>query len=243
MMKLTIHTDRSILETNHQTEIFHEGKQSENAKKRMKKLKDALNDGFLENLIEFQLNNPDTDFDLDEEQLNPIRELVSSVTSEVGRALIGLSIMQLCIKAICPEQNIRLHKGGNSGKYNFSWMEGISMRTLDKAYITPVLRKYDLLRLNADGFMMTRSLAENYPYTKLYKAAIRGAKHSWLEIVDQLELKGLDPHKGLNYLISLLANRTIKFSKTSEECLIQITDFATNNDSQTIVNFIKNFIC
>jgi len=87
--------------------------------------------------------------------------------------------IQLTIKSISPEQSIRLHKGSSST--SFSWKEGISMRVLDKNYITPLLRKYKLLRLNADGFMMTRTLAENYPYSQVYKAAIRGAKKEWLQ--------------------------------------------------------------
>ena len=62
------------------------------------------------------------------------------------------------------------------------------MRSLDKTFITPVLRSYDILRTNADGVMMTRSLAENYPYSKLYKAAIRGNRDEWLEIIDLLEM-------------------------------------------------------
>ena len=79
-------------------------------------------------------------------------KLIESVTSEVGRALVGLTILQLCIKSIEPEQNIRLHKGSTNTR-EFSWRDEISMRSLEKKYITPVLREYELLRLNADGFM------------------------------------------------------------------------------------------
>ncbi len=84
------------------------------------------------------------------------------------------------------------------------------MRTLDKSHITPILREYDLLRLNADGFMMTRSLAENYPYSKLYKAALRGGKSEWPEIVEDLESGELEALIGLKHLIALLINRSNK---------------------------------
>jgi len=45
-----------------------------------------------------------------------------------------------------------LHKGSVNSN-SFSWVDGISMRVLDKNFVTPVLRKYNLLKLNADGFM------------------------------------------------------------------------------------------
>ena len=85
------------------------------------------------------------------------------------------------------------------------------MRVLDKCFITPSLRHHGLLRLNADGFMMTRSLAENYPYTKLYKAMLRGGKTQWMEIVDQLELGLLDPEAALRQLVILMINRSEAF--------------------------------
>lgn len=34
---------------------------------------------------------------------------------------------------------------------------------------------------------MTRSLAENYPYSPVYKANIRGARLEWLSIVEAIE--------------------------------------------------------
>jgi hypothetical protein len=136
----------------------------------------------------------------------------------VGRALVGLTVLQLCVKAIEPEQSIRLHKAGGAGS-NFSWAEGIPMRVLDKHYITPILRRFDLLRLNADGFMMTRSLAENYPYSKLYKAAIRGARTEWLEIVDLIEVGTIQPESALSHLIGLLFNRSDKFKRAAESTI------------------------
>ncbi|OQX14013.1 MAG: hypothetical protein BWK73_10625 [Thiothrix lacustris] len=52
---------------------------------------------------------------LDEQYQALLTKLADSVTSEVGRALVDLTVLQLTIKAISPEQNIRLHKGGNIG--------------------------------------------------------------------------------------------------------------------------------
>lgn len=169
-----------------------------------------------------------------------LRQLVDLVTSEVGRALIGLTVMQLCIKAIAPEQSIRLHKG-SSNRGSFSWVEGISMRTLDKNYVTPTLRRHDLVRLNADGFMMTRSLAENYPYSSLYKAQLRGARDQWLAIVEELELATTDPQESLKYLLSLLLNAANSFNQLASQLLqlveVTLPNFNTRDD---VIKFMKS---
>ncbi len=125
------------------------------AKTRYRKIISELSAGYLEKqIIICRDNSSNLDFsELTQEEKNLLDRLVQSVTSEVGRALVGLTILQLCVKSIEPEQNIRLHKG-SAGIRDFSWCDCISMRSLDKQYITPVLRKYELLRLNADGFMI-----------------------------------------------------------------------------------------
>ncbi|MEL6166858.1 MAG: hypothetical protein AAFR37_25070, partial [Cyanobacteria bacterium J06628_3] len=135
--------------------------------------------------------------------------------------------MQLCIKSIEPAQSIRLHKGSGS-KSNFSWQDGIPMRVLDKQYITPVLRKYDLLRLNADGIMMTRSLAENYPYSSVYKANIRGARLEWINLVEAIEIDEINPGIALQYLLSKLLNQAKDFKDLVEQILNNLTNFLTN---------------
>ena len=73
------------------------------------------------------------------------------------------------MKAIAPEQSVRLHKAGEN---EFSWADGVPMRILDRSYITPTLRRFKLLKLRADGFMTARSLTMNSPYSRLYKARI-----------------------------------------------------------------------
>ena len=243
-MKLIILKDKSILEKSDGfSETFEEGKISQQAQTRMKQVKDALEAGFLKNIIRNIQKDLSVDTAISEEHASKIKNLVDSVTSEVGRALIGITVIQLCIKAICPEQNIRLHKGGNAKGGNFSWKEGISMRTLDKTHITPVLREFDLLKLNADGFMMTRSLAENYPYSRLYKAALRGGKKEWFEIVEDLEDKKLDPLVGLKYLIMLLANRSNTLIQLSNNCIVKTTEYlSTGPSTDHIFSLINNFI-
>jgi hypothetical protein len=216
--KLTVYLDRSVLLDESGKEFtFEEGKQTDEAKKRLKIVKDELTNHYLDKLIE-ECRNPHVDLTaLHEEQIAIIDSLVNSITSEVGRAIVGLCFLQLTIKSILPEQSIRLHKA--SPMAEFSWKEGMPMRVLDKNFITPFLRKHSLLRLNADGFMMTRSLAENYPYSKLYKAAIRGAKGEWLIITDQIERKEMDANVALKQLIVSLVRKSEYFNEMVAQCL------------------------
>ncbi len=223
-------------------EVFPEGVMSNEAKKRIKAIKDGFENGFLDKLIE-DLRDAKSTIEINKISATTqasIKNLVDLVTSEVGRALIGLSVMQLSIKAISPCQCIRLHKASAS-KGSFSWSEGVSMRTLDKNYVTPVLRKYDLVRLNADGFMMTRSLAENYPYSDLYKAQLRGAREDWLSIVEELESNKTDALESLKYLVSLLLNSAHEFEVKANELIEEVNNklkiYRTMNDVLRIMKF------
>lgn len=214
---------------NGEIHVFHEGKSSDAAKKRNKKITDRLRTGFLEKQIETIKTNPDlSKLNLAENQQTYISKLVDSITSEVGRAIVGLTILQLVIKTIAPEQSIRLHKGSVQGN-QFSWKEGVSMRVLDKKFITPVLRKYDLLKLNADGFMMTRSLAENYPYSLAYKAKVRGARDEWLHLIEDLESNKLDPKNALIFMLSQLINKAEDFLTLRKSTLQKVESFISKN--------------
>lgn len=241
---LYIYSDRSILVNEDGVEYkFPEGKTSDEAKKRLATIKGALEKGFLEKIIA-ECQNPEVKIDkISKEQVAVIESLVNSVTSEVGRAIVGLTILQLTVKSIIPGQSIRLHKGSTGA--DFSWKEGVPMRVLDKNYITPVLRKHNLLRLNADGFMMTRSLAENYPYSKLYKAAIRGARQEWLEITDAVERGELDSLNALKQLLIFLNNKSEAFLQLTTKTMETLKTFLKQKPSfkdcySTITKFIES---
>jgi hypothetical protein len=242
---LIVYDDRSEYISSPKTkEVFEEGAISEETKRSTKAIKEKFESGFLEKIInETKENKSVIQSELIGKQAKKnLDVLVDSVTSEVGRALIGLTVMQLCIKSMEPKQNIRLHKGGVNNN-SFSWRNGISMRVLDKNYVTPALRKYDLLKLNADGFMMTRSLAENYPYSLLYKAHLRGARDEWLAIVESLEAGTTDPLSALKYLISLLFNKAEHFQIVSNELIELSKAFLIKRQStDTIINLINSHI-
>ena len=220
---LDVYGNRSILHTEQSTTVFLEGRQSEEAKKRYDEIVQAFANGFYPKAME-DIPNILLDEKLTDEHKTLIKSLVDGLTSEVGRALVGLSCLQLAIKSITPSQSIRLHKGGQR-RSGFSWQEGISMRTLDNTYNTPFLREYALLNMNKDGIMMTRSLAENYPYSRLYKAELRGPIGQWVNIVESLEDNTMPPYHALCFLLSLLKNRSDTFSKKAAEIISSVQEF------------------
>jgi hypothetical protein len=117
------------------------------------------------------------------------------------------------------------------------------MRNLDTNYITPVLRKFDLLKINKFGFMMTRTLAENYPYSKLYKAGIRGARQEWLEITDEVERGELDSLNALKQLLIFLNNKSEAFQELTDKTLKTLYSFVKKKPSfEDCFSVITNFI-
>ena len=207
---LDVYEDRYELHQDDGTTVYYQGFQNEAAQQRYALINRRLEEGFLDDEIK---SIPDKDFsDLSEENQALLRNMVNGITSEVGRALVGLACLQLTIKSIAPEQSIRLHKGSTT-RGKFSWVDGISMRSLDRNYNTPFLRRYGLLNVNRDGVFMTRSLAENYPYSMLYKAEMRGPFDQWIAIVDAIEDNTMPPELGLCFLLALLQNRSDQFQE------------------------------
>ncbi len=205
---LDVYENRYELNQDGKTTVFYQGFQDKDAQDRYSILTRTLSNGYLDTKYD---SLSDYDFSsLSETNRALLRNMVDGITSEVGRALAGLTCLQLAIKSITPAQSIRLHKGSTTqGK--FSWVDGISMRSLDRNYNTPFLRRYGLLSINRDGVFMTRSLAENYPYSMLYKAEMRGPFSQWIAIVDAIENNTMEPEPGLCYLMVLLKNRSEKF--------------------------------
>lgn len=221
---IRIYKDRSeLIDEDGNSIVYMEGKPDTEAKKRNKKIKEILDGGWFRNFVKETIDDPSEGIELEEYHRELISNLVNSVTSEVGRSLIGLSVLQLTIKSIVPEQSIRLHKGGNA---DFSWNDGITMRTIDSNYIEPVLREFGLLFVNKYGVFMTRSLAENYPYSPFYKAAIRGGKEYWLNLTDEIEKNKIDSLVGLKYIISLLSNKSDAFIKLVDEAIQMNNDYS-----------------
>lgn len=216
---------------------FKQGKQSKEARSRFEEISDTLKADYLKNRL-LRINSADFS-ELEDSEKNILSRLVGGITSEVGRALVGLTFLQLTIKSIKPIQNIRLHKGNNR-KDSFSWEEGISMRTLDKNFTTPFLREMGFLNLNRDGVFMTRSLSENYPYTPLYKAQMKGPFKEWITIVNFIEEKPEKSSVALDYLMSLLSNRSVKYNELVEKTC-QLAENFKNRTFEDYKEFLEKF--
>ncbi len=234
---LVVYGDRSELHTQERISIYYEGYQNAETQARYRKLNRVLGEGYLEKKYN-EIDTVDLS-ELSEENKQLLRKLVNGVTSEVGRALVGVAFLQLTIKSIVPEQSIRLHKG-TTRNGSFSWVNGISMRTLDASYNTPFLRQYGLLNVNKFGVFMTRSLAENYPYSKLYKAEMKGPFTEWIDIVDALENGSMQADLGLSFLMILLKNRSDSFQQSAEEAIALVTKHKKDSFS-TIKKLLVKF--
>lgn len=236
-LHLDIYLDRSELHEHGKISVFYEGLQSRGARERYEIISRAFSDGFLDNLLD-RFDLPSESAVLTDDQAAIIRSLADGVNGNVGRGLCGVACLQLAIKSICPEQSIRLHKGGRSGK-DFSWVEGVSMRSLDKTYNTPFLRRRNLLKINNDGAMMTRTFAENYPYGILYKAVIQGPLRQWKTMVDKVEDGTMPTRAALCLLLSLLKNRSEEFVQLSDSAVNLARSF--QKTFPEIMNFFINF--
>lgn len=208
-------------------DVIDEGSPSPEARLRYEQIQNMLEDGYLRDQIEIvretgldALDQSVVETDAFDRGQDLIDEMVDSITSEKGRAIVGLTGTQLSIKSIAPEQSIRLHKGSKNSNH-FSWREGLSMRTIDSNYIASTLREEELLRINPDGVMMTRSLAENYPYSRWYKANLRGPQDEWGELIELLESfddRNLTEALLRYYLLSL-HNRGMEAAEIHERAL------------------------
>jgi hypothetical protein len=217
-LHLKVFEDRSVLvQKDGSEEVFLEGTPSAEARQRYRAILEQFRRGFFQSAIDAVAAGRLEDIPDDQRDL--VDGLVEGITSEVGRALVGLTVLMLCVKCIDPSQSVRLHKAGLATS-TFSWREGIPMRSLDASFVTPVLRSNQLLSVNSFGVMMTRSLAENYPYSRVYKAALRGPRQQWLEIVEALEASSLDPRLALQHLLTRLMQRSEAFRECAARALL-----------------------
>ena len=241
---LNVYRDRSelFLGAEKPSVVFPEGPQDEETQKRYRKIVEAFRAGFLDKIYrETETGKYDLSR-LPDNVCAHLKNMVGAISASGGRALTGLVFLQLAVKAIAPKQSIRLHKGGGTTS-DFSWRQGISLRSLDKDFSSVFLRDNKLLEINRDGVMMTRTLAENYPYTQLYKARMAGPAEDWMAIVDDAEAGAFDPLLALSFLMSALRNRSQNFAKLAEETIALVNGHAdiSIDDAATLVAwFVAN---
>jgi len=239
--ELRVGPGSSSLVTSVGTEVFVEGLTTVEAQTRYRAIRDALEMGWLVSEIESCRTQSLDSVEMSSENHELLRAVINSVTADEGRGVAGLCVLLATVKAICPEQSVRLHKG-STRRGTFSWTEGIPMRSIDAEFVTPALRASGLLQLNQYGIFMTRTLAENYPYTSLYKAAVEGAKEQWLKLVDLLESREINPLETVRTLLGMLWNQSDEFSKLKVEALetFEVAK-ATFGDIDDVRRFFQSF--
>lgn len=115
------------------------------------------------------------------------------------------------------------------------------MRSLDKDFSAPFLRDRKLLEINRDGVMMTRTLAENYPYTRLYKARMAGPAADWMSVVDGAEEGMFEPLLALAFLMGALKNRSERFATLAEES-IRLAENVGTIEIEVAASLLSGFV-
>lgn len=191
---------------------------SDEAKQRSNDIKESFDDGYLIEKLELVRESgidhiperiqKSEDF---QQLQSHIDRVVDAMSANRGRALSVHTVLLLAIKSLEPTQSIRLHKSS-------IWKEGLPMRGIDSDYISPELGDRDLVHLNSDGGMMTRTLAENLPYGVAYPANIKGAQSSWAGVIEILEQNddGELSEAALEYMLLVLYNRGHKANELNE---------------------------
>ena len=234
---LDVYLDRQELHMSNVVKTYYEGMQSAAAKQRYEKIKKTLSTDFLQKKLDGLDSVDFSELSVENRQL--LEALVNGVSSEKGRGLLGVAFLQLVIKTITPEQSVRLHKSSNQ-RGNFSWKDGISMRTLNSKYTGKFLKDNGLLNSNKFGSFMTRTLAENYPFSKLYKAEIRGPFDEWIDIVDAIEDNTMPAELALSYLMLLLKRNADAFKTLANNTIGLAADYK-NRTFENIERLLKLF--
>ena len=241
---LNVYLDRSelFLGSGKPAVVFPEGPQDEATQKRYKKIVEAFRAGFLDKIYREMVTGKHDLSRLPSDVCKHLKNMVGAISASGGRALTGLVFLQLAVKAIAPKQSIRLHKGGGTAS-DFSWQQGVSLRSLDKEFSSAFLRDNKLLEINRDGVMMTRTLAENYPYTQLYKARMAGPAEDWMALVDGVESGTFDPLLALSFLMAALRNRSQAFAKLADETVALVQkcgDITIDAATDLVAGFVAN---
>lgn len=128
------------------------------------------------------------------------------------------------------KQDIRLHKVELRSSSDVN-KKGFSGRSFDTKYITPNLKKLGLPSMAESGWL-TRSLEQAAPYDINFPGKISGGvKDAFLNILNEVEVKGFSPNKVFIYLINKA------FIKASEN--IVSIDKLENSESISILQLVN----
>lgn len=117
--------------------------------------------------------------------------------SEQNKGMLAVLITLLTHKIYNPNQDIRYHQA--------QLENGFAGRGIDKQYVTPFMKKMNFPAMSESGWL-TRSLEQAHPYTLDYPGKIKpdAVKKAFLDIIDNVQVKGIDPRLVLVYFFELL---------------------------------------
>ena len=133
------------------------------------------------------------ELDLTELQLNLVRNIVEK--EETSKGVYTVLLTSLVYKSLNPEQDVRRHQANMD--------RGYSGRTFDTKYITPFLKRKQLLAAMKESGWLTRSLEQPIPYDLNYTGKISGSKvkESFLKILYEIEERKQNPK---NFILAML---------------------------------------
>jgi len=117
--------------------------------------------------------------------------------SESNKGMTTVLTTLLAHKIVSPEQDIRNHQAGIKN--------GFAGRVIDKSYVTPFMKEVSFPSMAESGWL-TRSLEQPHSYTLDYLGKItpKEAKEAFLNTIDKVQTKGVDPRDVLLYMFALL---------------------------------------
>ena len=133
------------------------------------------------------------ELDLTELQLNLVKNIVEK--EETSKGVYTVLLTSLVYKSLNPEQDVRRHQANMD--------RGYSGRTFDTKYITPFLKRKQLLAAMKESGWLTRSLEQPIPYDLNYTGKISGSKvkESFLKILYEIEERKQNPK---NFILAML---------------------------------------
>lgn len=149
---------------------------------------------FLENIYQEVLQTNCSNIKLNNEQMKWVKTVVDN--EEKMKGVFTVLVTSLTYKCLHPEQDVRIHQAGMKNGY--------SGRTFDTKYITPFLKLKRFRGAMKESGWLTRSLEQDAIYDLNFpgKIRIKNLKKSFLNILNDIEVNGVNPKLYLKLLIN-----------------------------------------
>ncbi len=120
--------------------------------------------------------------------------------SETNKGMIAVLTTLLVHKQVEPQQDIRYHQA--------QLQNGFAGRGIDQNHITPFMKRVSFPAMAESGWL-TRSLEQAHPYDLNYPGKIKPdiVKTAFLNIIDQVQVHGLNADDVLLYFFKLLVKQ------------------------------------